>query len=404
LNNDIPSTSAGTLNSLSAPPPPPLQPTVLYFARLGDMVMLTALLHLLHRRYHKPCQIIGAGSWNSVVYQGNPDVSQVWSFGRHLPFPLSAEWPRVARALRHSDPGPIYICEHHYRQLPRIRRMLAFSGINQARCVFIPDEPGSGEDHQVERLVRLGERTPAALRPTDYPVPSAAPEWAPRLRVLDTDRAERDAWINSQGWSGRQLILVQPGNHRSMSRRRDRWRRLNTDDKAWPTQRWVDLLHKVHARMPNALIVLRGSQEETPMLQGIQAASGLEAVVVACMGLGPLFAFCEAAHSMISVDSGPAHAAAALGLPLVVMFGAGPQRYWLPRSPSSSPVIGVGGPPESMRADQISADTVFDAWCTLLTRMETSPRRQPTNTAAFQSGATFAGTGNAGRLRGGARA
>ena len=365
--------------------------------------MLTALLHFLHRRYHKPCQIIGAGSWNAAVYQGNPDVSQVWSFDRHLPFPLSIKWLRVVRALRRSAPGPIYVCERHYRQLPRIRRMLAFSGIDPARCVFIADEPGSGDAHSVDRLVRLGARTPAALREADYPLP-AAPLWAPRLRVLNSERAERDAWINARGWSGRQLIMVQPGNHRSMSRRRGRWHRLSTDDKAWPNERWVELLHKVHARMPNALIVLRGSQEETPMLDRIQTATGLEAVVVAGLGLRQLFAVCESAHSMISVDTGPAHAAAALGLPLVVMYGAESQRYWLPRSPSGSPVIGVGGPPDSVRVDQIPVDAVFDAWSALLTQLETSPRRQPANTAAFQSESAFPKTGTTGPLREGARA
>jgi heptosyltransferase-2/heptosyltransferase-3 len=198
--------------------------------------------------------------------------------------------------------------------------------------------------------------------------------------------------------------MVQPGNHRSMSRQRERWHRLSTDDKAWPIERWVELLHKVHARMPNALIVLRGSQEETPMLDRIRAAVGLEAVVVAGLGLRELFAVCEAAHSMISVDTGPAHAAAALGLPLVVMYGAGSQRYWLPRSPTGSPVVGVGGPPESVRVDQIPVDTVFDAWCALLAQMETSRRRQPANTAAFQPETAFAKTANAGPLREGARA
>jgi len=69
---------------------------------------------------------------------------------------------------------------------------------------------------------------------------------------------------------------------------------------------------------------------------------------------------------MISVDAGPAHAAAALGLPVTVMYGAGPQRFWLPRSGSGSPVIGVGGPPESMRVDQLSVEAVFNAWCALL--------------------------------------
>src|SRR5579862_6596565 len=82
----------------------PLQPTVFFFHRLGDMVMLTALLQFLHRRYRRPCQVIGAGSWTAAVYEDNPDVSRVFSFHRHMPFPLSLRWPGVARALRESDP------------------------------------------------------------------------------------------------------------------------------------------------------------------------------------------------------------------------------------------------------------------------------------------------------------
>jgi len=269
--------------------------------------------------------------------------------------------------------------------------MLAFSGVDPARCLFITEKPGSVH-HSVDRLIRFGEQTPPALSAADYPLPAKTPVWAPRLRVLNTDRIERDAWLSSQGWAGRQLIMVQPGNHRSMSRRRERWRRLSTDDKAWPIERWVTLLHRVHARMPNALIVLRGSREETQMLRVIQAATGLDCVVVAGIGLRQLFALCEVSHSMISVDTGPAHAAAALGLPLVVMYGAESQRYWLPRSPSGSPVIGVGGPPASVRADQIPVEAVFDAWCAVLSRMETAPRRQhaspPTFEPAFSTDST----------------
>ena len=99
------------------------------------------------------------------------------------------------------------------------------------------------------------------------------------------------------------------------------------------------------------------------MLAELRAASGLDSVVVAEVGLRRLFALCEASHSMISVDTGPAHVAAALGLPLVVMYGAEQQRFWLPRSPTGSPVMGVGGPPHSVRVDQISVEEVFEAWC-----------------------------------------
>jgi heptosyltransferase-2/heptosyltransferase-3 len=90
---------------------------------------------------------------------------------------------------------------------------------------------------------------------------------------------------------------------------------------------------------------------------------------VAEIPIGRLLALCDAAHSMISVDTGPAHAAAALGLPLVVMFGGHSQAEWLPRSSAGSPVIGIGGPPASTRLDQVSADAVLEAWLELLERM-----------------------------------
>jgi ADP-heptose:LPS heptosyltransferase len=192
----------------------------------------------------------------------------------------------------------------------------------------------------------------------------------PRLYVLDRERAERDAWLKSQGWSDKELILVQPGNHRSMGPRRERWRRLNTDDKWWPIERWAALLHKIHNQRKNALIVLRGSPEEVAMLQQIKDVTNLDAVVVAGHGLRPLFALCEAAHSVVSVDTGPAHVAAALGIPLAVLYGAESPSYWLPRTPSGSPTLGVGGPPNSNRADQVSVDALFDAWLSVVQQAE----------------------------------
>jgi len=353
----------------------PLRPTVFFFCRLGDMVMLTSLLRLLHRRYGLPCHVIGTGSWTSAVYEGNPDVADVWSFHRHLPFVFDRDWRAVRRALRESDPGPIYVCERHYRQLPRIRRMLALAGVNPQRCVFLTDEPARGPEHLVDRLLRLGERTPAALRTADYPIHAAAAAEGPRLYVLDTERVERDAWLASQGWAGRELIVIQPGNHRSMGPRRRRWRRLNTDDKFWPLERWAALLQRLHGHMREALIVLRGSPEEVRLLEEIQAAAALPEVVVAGQGLRRMFALCEAAHSMISVDTGPAHAAAALNVPLVVLYGAESPRYWLPRAAAGSPTLGVGGPPASTRADQVSVDAVFDAWRTVASQIRRPDRR-----------------------------
>jgi hypothetical protein len=47
------------------------------------------------------------------------------------------------------------------------------------------------------------------------------------------------------------------------------------------------------------------------------------------------------------------------------MFGAQRQSRWLPRSPSGTRVIGLGGPPVSSHIEQISVEEVFEAWDSL---------------------------------------
>jgi heptosyltransferase-2/heptosyltransferase-3 len=339
-----------------------MQPIVFGFGRLGDMVMLSSVLHLLHQRFGRSCLVVGAGPWNSGLFQGHPDVERVLSFSRHMPFMLSPAWWQLLSALHRVRPGPVYVCERSPRQLARIRRMLALSGIEPARCLFIGDIANDGE-HWVDRYLQLGRLTPPAIGAADYPFTSGKP--APRLSVSDPERVERDAWLQARGWLGRKLVLLQPGNFRTMSRRRDEWRRLKADDKAWPVENWVSVVRRVLDALPDARVILCGAPQEGALLQEIQLSAGSSDVVAAELSLRQLLALSESGHSMISVDTGPAHAAAALGLPLVVMFGAEPQHVWLPRSPSGSPVLGLGGPPDSSRVDQIPVDAVFNAWRSL---------------------------------------
>jgi hypothetical protein len=267
-------------------------------------------------------------------------VAQVWTFARSLPNAPGVTWWRVRSALRRSDPSPIYVCEHRPRQLRRIQRLLALARIKPARCLFITRELADVGGPWVDRLGRFGARTPAALPAADYPLSESSACAAPHLRVLDSERTELRAWLSARGWAARSLILIQPGNFRTLSRRRERWK-LH-DDKAWPQQNWAALLHKLHAAMPDALIILCGAPAEGPMLQQLELLTALPQVAIAELPLRRLLALCESAHSMISIDTGPAHVAAALGLPLVVMYGAESPRQWLPRSPSGCPCGGCG--------------------------------------------------------------
>jgi len=377
----------------------PVNPIVIWFGRVGDMILLSALLSILHRRYGGRCHVIGAGSWPAELYAEHDDVARVTCLHRYTAFLFDGAWWRALAALRRGRRDPVYVCEYDPRKLARVRRLLRAGGIDPARCLFItqtacfndapaasvspppqappaspmhrvdapagagtllPQAPIDGPMHWVDRLVCFGRLTPPAFDAAAYPFPVPAPPYAPHLMVAAAARADCTAWIEARGWSGRPLVLVQPGNRRTM--RGSRLRISSEDDKAWPIERWVALLHRVHAQLPQAVILLCGAPRESLLLSWIKDAAQLPAVAAAELPLPRLLALCERAQSMISVDTGPAHAAASLSLPLVVMFGAHSQQEWLPRSPSGSPVIGVGGPPQSSRLDQVAVERVFEAW------------------------------------------
>ena len=360
---------------MSLSPTAPLrQPIVIWFGRVGDLILLTTLLDILHRRYGLPCRLVGAGSWTTQIYRGHPDVAKVDCLRRYTPFLLDPAWWRALWSLRRDRADPVYICESDPRKLRRIRRLLRLSGTDPARCLFITQEPSCQARHWVDRLISFGRLTPPALRAQDYPWPqSPAPLCGPRLVVSEEDRRDCERWLGQQGWAGKTLVLIQPGNRRTMRGRK--LRVSATDDKAWPIERWAQLLERVHAHLPQAVILLCGAPRETLLLQWILAAVQRPGTVfVAEIPLGRLLALCASAHSMISVDTGPAHAAAALGLPLVVMFGGHSQQEWLPRSSSGSAVVGIGGPPVSSRLDAIAVETVLAAWVTLPTGHATAQR------------------------------
>ena len=345
--------------TLSAAPRAPLSPFVFRFGRIGDMVMLTAVLRALHCRFGAPCHVVGMDAWIHDMYAGHADVAACWHVPRKAPLLFGLAWPAVLLALRRSAPGPVYVFEHHRRQVPRIRRLLALGGIDPRRCLFIDEEPGT-ERLWLECLLEFAARTPESVQAADYPEPAAPGLWRPHLQVAQAERRAARAWLARYGWHGEPLVLVQPGNHRTMGRRRMRhWARR--DDKVWPLEHWIELLRGIRAAMPEALIVLRGAPAEASMLEHIRAAARVSRVAAAPCGLRRLFALCELAQSMVSIDTGPAHAAAALGTPLVVLYGIQSARVWLPRSGTDSPVLAL----EAERVERIGPQAVLDAWRSL---------------------------------------
>lgn len=338
-----------------------MYPIVIRFGRLGDMLLLAPLLDRLHRGYGEPCVLLGTGPWTAALYDAHPDVARVLQVSaRHRPLALSPERWRMLRALCGNRSAPVHVCETEPRALAKIRRMLAVAGVRRNRCVFLADVPTIPGEHWIDRLLRgCGQPPPGCMDAWHTPASASTP--APRLVLREADRRDRDAWLCARGWRGEALWLVQPSNKRSM-----RWngpRAAADDDKAWHTQNWTAVLRALREDHPAARILLCSTPGEAPILDAIACSARVPGIEVAArdLPLRRLMALAEIADGMLSVDTGPAHVAAAMGCPLVVLFGAQSPDAWCPRSATGSAVIALGGPPHHSRVGEIGPREVIAA-------------------------------------------
>ena len=336
-------------------------PVVIRFGRLGDTILLQPLLHKLRQRYGGACRLVSLGECSRVLYEGNEDVAEV----RHVHSKSGALWLspqrlRTAFSMRELRASPFYICEPDVRTRTKVRPMLALAGIPAEHCVFIEDTPLREGEHWVDWLMRFADETPVAFR-GGFPLSSPCP-CAPRLEPTAAELDEAQRWLAHRDLHGHPLVLLQAANKRTM-----RWngvRKYEDDDKSWPVERWAALCRAILADMPEARVVLCGSAAEAGYLGTIGASADHANVIVPREGLplGHLRALLHKAHSMVSVDTGPAHLAAAVGCPLVVLFGNRWTSMWKPRSASGSAVHAIGGLPDVPRVDHIGVDEVVKAW------------------------------------------
>ena len=337
------------------------RPLAVRCGAFGDMVLLTALIRVLHAEFQVPVDIVTSGPWSEPLLRGQPGVGDVFSMrSRKAPYWLSADQRRVVRLLRARTPGPIWFCDGDDAARPLLER----AGIPQNYIVDVKDHPLLRGEHATQQWRRFAQIMPGAA-PAAHCTDITAVTPGCFLEISQAQRVELESWLRVRGLADRPLLTVQIGNKRTMRRGP---RRLAANNKYWPLERWAEVLRFLSQRHPRHAIVLLGTGPEYQLNRELASLANVEGLHNAAddLPIPRLVAMLGRADGLLTVDSGPAHAAAAVGCPQVVLFGKALPSLYKPWGTAGADVELLRGEIDGEATMLgIEAATVMAAWSRL---------------------------------------
>jgi ADP-heptose:LPS heptosyltransferase len=267
---------------------------------LGDVVLLGSLFRNL--RLHWPGAHLAA--LVEPAYAGilalNPDVDEAMA----LPGGLSA-WPGFLARLRRVGFTHVLDLDNTEKTALIARlsgaafRVALHHGAHPVRLrglySDVAYEPASVHENQP-----ISEYYLSALRPAGVPVSTREVRLVPR----ESEVADWRRIVGAQGMT----LLVHPGS-RSPSR-------------IWPAERFAAVCDRVQDEL-GVQVVLVGGASERGLLAGIRGKAKTHVLsIVEPPTLPLLAALARSCSALLCHDSGPMHVAAAVGTPVVALYGS----------------------------------------------------------------------------------
>jgi heptosyltransferase-3 len=254
---------------------------VIRLRSLGDCVLTTPALHLLKSARPDLCVAVVVEKAFAPIFEGNPDVDRILSPGTadiarwrpELVLNLhggtrSAQLTLAARARLRAGFG-------HFR----------FSAIYNIRI------PRAQEILGVERKVHTAEHLASAMFYLGVGVREI-----PRARLFTTTQVRRPV----------PQVIIHP--------------MASAPEKTWPAENFRAVAEHLKAELEP--IFIAGPGDNLDAFADYRCASGLP--------LSEIKSLLAGASLFIGNDSGPAHMAAAFGVPSVVLFGPSDREVWAP--------------------------------------------------------------------------
>lgn len=270
---------------------------------LGDALFMTPVFRALKTRWPQSRLAVSTASRNCAVLARCPDLDEVIPYDE-VPFllGLGAQQRLASRFSAFRPETALFLHRSFTRALAAARagipRRIGFRNTKRDWLMTELLETPSASLHRIDAYLSI-------LRPLGI----TNPDRTPRIRPLPGDRP---AWDNVRSsrtdWSASDRILaLHPGG--------------NWDLKRWPSGHFAETARRAAAA--GWKVAVCGSQHEAHLGRTIEAAVPGGSAVSFCgaTDFGALVGLLSSAKLLISNDSGPLHVAAALGTPVVGLFG-----------------------------------------------------------------------------------
>ena len=274
--------------------------------RVGDVMLTTPFITALRQAYPSACLTALVAPGTRELLDGNSDLNEILiddRKGKHRGF---AGFHSLAREIRKRNFDIAFVL--HTKK--RINFLCFWSGIprragyRNEKLGFLLTDPLT--DTRPQGLKHETEYCLDVLRYLGIPVKSPSP--APSLSVNISSQQWVGQYLKEQGVGANQdLIAIHPG--------------ASCVSKLWMPERFGEVADELSQRHAARVIFIGGLEHREIMLR---VRKVVKAPIIDATGkttLGHLAALFKRCRLLISNDSGPVHMSAALGIPVLVIFG-----------------------------------------------------------------------------------
>ena len=329
----------------TAPPHASERPNVLVIkpASLGDVLMSTAFLAALRVSLPDASITMLVTTWAKEALAGNSHCDQVLDSGNvgfpgHYGFKAYRNCVSRVRERRFThcfvlDRSPLMAL------LPRLAGIPWRAGLNSAHrgIALHVGVPCPDDRHEVEIYLDVLRKVGLDVtRPHLYFLPQSSDELEVSNLLIERGLA-----------NGRHLIAIHAGGGKNPG--------AEHASKRWSSRNFSALAEGLTGTL-DAGILLVGGPDDVPTADSVQSSTSAPVVNVAGkLTFAQLGALIQRCHLFIGNDSAPMHLAAAVGTPVVALFGpTSPQRYG-PYGVQSNAVRFAPNRGEEAMADELDA-------------------------------------------------